>query len=83
MSRIAKLYMRVASAPTNARFEDVVRLAEAVGFVRKRIRGSHHIFFHEDKPDEILILVDEQGQAKVYQVRQLLDVIERLRLWRW
>jgi predicted RNA binding protein YcfA (HicA-like mRNA interferase family) len=83
LSRLSKLYMRVASAPANARFEDVVRLAEAVGFVRKRIKGSHHVFFLDGNPDKILTLVPERGQAKVYQVRQLLAMIEQLELWRW
>ena len=83
MGRLEKLYMRVASAPANARFEDVVHLAEAVGFVCHRIRGSHHIFLHQDDPTAVLTLVPEQGQTKPYQVRQLLDLIERLELRRW
>ncbi len=83
MTRAAKLYMRVASAPANARFEDVVNLAETVGFVLRRIRGSHHIFMHGDESGEILVLVPDHGRAKEYQVRQLLSAIDRLGLWRW
>jgi predicted RNA binding protein YcfA (HicA-like mRNA interferase family) len=81
--RLEKLYMRVASAPHNARFEDVVHLAEAVGFVRKRTRGSHLVFSHKDDPNVVLTLQDLHGQAKAYQVRQLLNMIDRLRLRRW
>jgi predicted RNA binding protein YcfA (HicA-like mRNA interferase family) len=83
VARLERLYMRVASAPANARFEDVVHLAEAVGFVRDRITGSHHIFFHKDDPSAVLTLQVTHGQAKNYQVRQLLDMIDRLHLRRW
>jgi predicted RNA binding protein YcfA (HicA-like mRNA interferase family) len=83
VTRLEKLHMRVASAPANARFEDVVHLAEAAGFVRDRIRGSHHNFIHTDDPSTVLTLQAEDGQAKLYQVRQLLDMIDRLHLRRW
>ncbi len=75
--------MRVASAPANARFEDVVRLAEAVGFVLMRRRGSHHTFRHVEKPFLRLNLQPEQGKGKAYQVRDLLAKIEREGLRRW
>jgi hypothetical protein len=82
LTQLDKLYLRVASAPANARFEDVVRLAEAVGFVRTRIRGSHHIFRHGVRPTLRLNLQAERGKAKEYQVRALLSLIEREGLWR-
>ena len=81
--RLEKLYVRVSSAPANARFDDVVRLAEAVGFVLDRVRGSHHILVHRDDPTLILTLQAKGGQAKPYQARQLLDLIDRGGLRRW
>jgi len=83
VSRLAKLYMRVASAPANARFEDVVRLAEAVGFVLMRTRGSHRLFGHPDLPGLRLNLQPVRGQAKEYQVKDLLRTIEQEHLGRW
>lgn len=83
MTRLQKLYMRVASAPASARFEDVVHLAEAVGFVLVRQHGSHRVFRHVDKPDLRLTLQPLGGQGKEYQVRDLLRKIEREHLWRW
>ena len=83
MSRVEKLCMRVASSPANTRFEDLVRLAEAVGFVRDRISGSHRFLRHPDYPREVLNLQAEHGRAKQYQVAQLLDLIDRLQLRRW
>ena len=77
MTRFEKLYMRVASAPANARFEDLVHLAEAVGFAETRTTGSHRILRHSERPELQLNLQPLQGQAKVYQVKQLLAMIER------
>ena len=41
-------------------------------------RGSHHIFVHPEVP-EPLNLQDIRGQAKPYQIRQLLRLVERYR----
>ena len=83
MSRLAKLYMRVASAPGNTRFGDLVSLAEAVGFVLVRQRGSHLVFRHRENRRLRLNLQPREGEAKEYQVRQLLAIIEKENLWRW
>jgi predicted RNA binding protein YcfA (HicA-like mRNA interferase family) len=66
-------------APHNVRFGDVVRLAEALGFRVERIEGSHHILIHPNIP-ELLNLQEVKGEVKPYQVRQLLQLIERYNL---
>jgi hypothetical protein len=83
MSRIEKLYLKVASAPANTRFSDLVQLAEATGFVLDRVSGSHYLFVHPDFPGEALNLQSERGRAKLYQVRQVLSTIDRLDLRWW
>jgi predicted RNA binding protein YcfA (HicA-like mRNA interferase family) len=60
----------------NVAFADMRSLVEDLGFELRRVSGSHHIFAHPDIP-ELLNLQDAQGQAKPYQVRQLLRLIER------
>ena len=80
MTRLEKLYLKVSSAPANTRFEDLVRLAEAAGFVLERVAGSHHFFCHPNHPRVVLNLQTASGQAKAYQVRQVLDQIDRLQL---
>ena len=60
----------------NVAFADLRSLVEDLGFELRRISGSHHIFAHPDIP-ELLNLQDARGQAKPYQVRQLLRLIER------
>jgi predicted RNA binding protein YcfA (HicA-like mRNA interferase family) len=51
-------------------------LAEAFGFRLSRISGSHHIFVHPDIP-ELVNLQSVKGQAKPYQVKQFLRLVER------
>ncbi len=63
----------------NVRFNDAVRLVEAVGYRSARVRGSHHIFMHPEVPD-LLNLQDVRGEAKPYQLRQVLRTIEEYNL---
>lgn len=55
------------------------RLVEALGFELKRISGSHHIFVHADVL-ELVNLQEVDGQAKPYQIRQFLKLVERYSL---
>ena len=73
--RPRKVYEKILAGSRNARFEDVCRLAEEFGFFRDRISGSHHIYRH---PRGLMLNLqpDRNGQAKIYQVRQLLDLVE-------
>ncbi len=72
-----KLLVRLArGAVTNVAFADLLRLAEGLGFERRRISGSHHILAHPDI-SELINLQDVRGQAKPYQIRQLMRLVER------
>jgi predicted RNA binding protein YcfA (HicA-like mRNA interferase family) len=72
-----KLLVRLAlGAVANVAFADMRRLAEAMGFELRRVGGSHHIFAHRDIP-ELINLQAVRGQAKPYQVRQFLRLVER------
>jgi hypothetical protein len=44
-----------------------------------RITGDHHIYVHPQVP-ELVNLQDVRGKAKTYQVKQLLEIIERYNL---
>ncbi len=60
----------------NVRFHDVRAILEAVGFELVRVRGSHHIFRHT-MVGEVLSLQNVAGNAKPYQIRQVLRTMER------
>jgi hypothetical protein len=48
---------------------------QTFGFQLARINGSHHILIHKDVPQP-LNLQEVDGQAKPYQVRQFLRIVE-------
>ncbi len=60
----------------NVPFMDMVSLITGFGFILRRTRGSHHIFSHPDLP-ELINLQDVAGEAKPYQIRQFLRLIEK------
>ncbi len=74
-----KLFKRILRGARNVRFADPVALVEAFGFRLSRVSGSHHIFVHPDIP-ELLNLQEVGGQAKPYQIRQWLRLVERYNL---
>ena len=60
----------------NVAFADAQRLVESLGFELDRVRGSHHIYRHPT----LRLRVNRQPQgnkAKPYQLRQVLDLVER------
>ena len=63
----------------NVAFEDFCRLIEQFGFSRVRIAGSHRIYAHP-AIQELVNLQDVGGEAKPYQIRQVLRLIERYNL---
>ncbi|MGH7734277.1 MAG: type II toxin-antitoxin system HicA family toxin [Gemmatimonadales bacterium] len=72
-----KLLARLArGAVKNVAFADLQNLAEGFGFELRRVSGSHHIYAHAEV-EELLNLQVVHGQAKPYQVRQMLRLIER------
>ncbi len=74
-----RLLQRLLTGSTNVAFADLVTLAEGFGFRLARTRGSHHMFSHPNVP-ELLNLQSVRGQAKPYQVRQLLKLVEDYQL---
>lgn len=75
-----RLLARVARGDlANVSFTDMRRLVEAFGFELRRTSGSHHVFIHPDVR-ELVNLQEVRGQAKPYQVRQFLRLVERYAL---
>lgn len=77
--RPRKLLKRIVVAPHNVRLRDLLGLAKALGFRVARTEGSHHILTHPGM-SELLNLQEVQSEVKPYQVRQLLQLIERYNL---
>jgi predicted RNA binding protein YcfA (HicA-like mRNA interferase family) len=75
-----RLLRRLASgALKNVALADMKSLAEGFGFRLDRVTGSHHIFIHAGIP-ELVNLQEVRGEAKPYQIRQFLKLVERYNL---
>ncbi len=74
-----KLLRKILNAPQNVKFHEMIALVAAFGFELMRVSGSHHILSHPDVP-ELVNLQNVNGQAKPYQIRQFLKLVERYNL---
>ena len=70
-----KVYEKILAGSRNVRFEDLCRLAEGFDFACDRVSGSHHIYRHS-LGLMLNLQPDRNGQAKSYQIRQLLELVE-------
>ena len=57
----------------------MANLVQGFGFTLSRTDGSHHIFTRPNIP-ELVNLQNVKGQAKPYQIRQFLKLVERYNL---
>ena len=66
MGTYEKLILKVLTGRSdkNFRFSELCNLLDKLGF-QSRIKGSHHIFFHNDV-DEIVNIQNKGGLAKAY-----------------
>jgi hypothetical protein len=74
--RPRKLLAKVLDGNTaNISFTDFLRLVEALGFELDHVESSHYIYWHFGI-SERLSLQPRRSDAKDYQVRQLMGLIE-------
>jgi predicted RNA binding protein YcfA (HicA-like mRNA interferase family) len=74
---LEKLLKQLAQgALRNVSFRDMVNLVEKFGFRLIRVNGSHHIYSHP-LVAELVNLQEVAGEAKPYQIRQFMRLIER------
>ena len=76
MSRGRKLLDAAKASPAGLSFSDLQALAVAAGYRLVRTRGDHFIYSRPKTP-EIINLQPANGKAKIYQVRQVLGIIEK------
>ena len=66
------------TSDANIPFGELCSLLKKKGF-QERIRGDHHIFTKDGIP-EIINIQPKGSKAKVYQVRQIRDIILKHKL---
>lgn len=77
MNRRRLLRRLIAGHLANVRFDDLADLARGFGFHEDRVVGSHRIFTHPKVTGRALSLQPRRGEAKPYQIRELLALVER------
>jgi predicted RNA binding protein YcfA (HicA-like mRNA interferase family) len=78
MTSIAKILDGVLSgrSDANLRFVDLRRLLANLGFA-ERIKGSHHIYAHDEMPEILNLQPLPGGGAKPYQVKQVRRIVAK------
>jgi hypothetical protein len=71
-----KILQQILSGTKSIRFNEFKKLVEAFGFILDRTRGSHHIF-KKDGVTEFINVQNYNGEAKRYQIKQFLDIVEK------
>ncbi len=75
--KVAEILEQARRSQANIRFRDLCRLIEGIGYVFERQRGSHRIYRHPTRRDLPMTNLQSHGRdAKPYQVRQILRLIE-------
>lgn len=67
------------AAPNSVRFQDLLEVCEFHFGVARRSGTSHAVFKTPWPGDPRVNIQNDKGKAKAYQVRQVLQAIEKLR----
>ena len=80
MSKADKILERVllGYSDANIEFDDLRRLLTSLGFL-ERVRSSHHMF-PQPGVEEIITIQSKGSKAKVYQVKQVRNIILKYKL---
>lgn len=79
MASLEKLLTQFEREPANVRFNDLVRICEHFFGPARQHGSSHAIFKTPWQGDPRVNIQDAKGQAKPYQVRQVLAAVAKLR----
>ena len=78
MTNTAKLLEQMRREPANVRFLDLKKICEFY-FGKPRQSGSSHAIFKTPWPgDPRVNIQNSKGKAKPYQVKQVIQAIEKL-----
>lgn len=78
MSSVAKILAAMRANPRNVDYSDLFRLCEHFFGPARNTGGSHAIFKTPWPGNPRVNIQNDHGKAKPYQVRQVLQAIEKL-----
>ena len=76
LAKIDKLIQQAITSPQNLTFNQLCTLCLHFGMKLRKKRGSHRIYKREYPPKFTISIQDDDGKAKPYQVKQLLDKVK-------
>jgi len=79
VAEIAKILDRMRVSPAQVRFADLYKVCVAYSGEPRQSASSHAVFKTPWPGDPRLNIQNAKGQAKPYQVRQVLLALDRLR----
>lgn len=79
MAQWEKTLQRVLNGQSDAAipFDALCAMLPHVGYQLWRQRGSHRIFVHPARPENINLQPGKSGQAKPYQVKQVRELLRK------
>ena len=80
MSKFDKILFKILKgrSDNNISFSELCYILDKLGF-QKRIKGDHHIY-HHDGVVEIINIQPVGAEAKLYQVKQVRNIILKYKL---
>lgn len=79
MANEEKILEQMRREPANVRFNDLRKVCEAHFGKARQCGSSHAVFKTPWQGDPRVNIQNDHGKAKAYQVRQVLDAIDRLK----
>ena len=78
MTNVEKLLALMRNEPANVRFSDLKKVCETYFGVPRQSGSSHAIFKTPWPGDPRVNIQNDKGKAKAYQVKQVLQAIDKL-----
>jgi hypothetical protein len=78
MKRIYTLQVRIKRNPRDVRFKDLCELCDFYFGTPRQDKSSHKVYKTPWQGDPRINIQNFRGKAKVYQVRQVIQAIEKL-----
>ncbi len=78
MAKIDDILIQMRQIPKNVRFSDLCKVCDSYFGAARQSGSSHRIYKTPWQGDPRVNIQNNKGKAKAYQVKQVLEAIERL-----
>lgn len=79
MASVDKILEQMRREPTNVRFADLQKVCELYFGAPRQLGSSHAIYRTPWQGDPRINIQNDKGKAKAYQVRQVLQALDKLK----